>query len=120
MIKLYVKLEDLKPSEPNETIGGPNWDSKRQNWYESMMKEGIKEPIAIDSTGKIIDGNLRYFFAKENGIEFLWVNQEYLKVKDDNKPLITKLKSCREKFKELNKAYRSYRVRYPCDPPGKK
>ena len=126
MIKIYVKVEDLKPTEKDETITGPNWDKKRQDWYDDMVENGIKEPIAIDSTGKILNGNLRYFFAKETAtlpaektIEYLWVDSDYLQVSEDNAHLITKIKELRKQFKDLNKAYRAYRVRHPVDPPGK-
>ena len=71
MIQSYVHIYDLKPTEPLFDVMEDNRSANsvevwtKEGLAESIEEHGIKYMLHIDSEGNIINGNARYWTARE-------------------------------------------------------
>jgi len=80
-IQTYVSIFDLIPTEPlwdkidDQRI--PSDSYTKEELYESIKEKGLKYQFRVDSNGKILDGNARYWTCRrlieEGDTRFLFV-----------------------------------------------
>lgn len=83
-IQAYVSIFSLIPTEPLWDVitdqREPKDEYTKEELYESIKKHGLKYMFRIDSTGKILDGNGRYWTCRrlvlEGDTRFLMVPVE--------------------------------------------
>lgn len=87
VIQMYAKLKDLTPTEPNQlTYQGYFNDPDEEimleydmdcikTYAEDIKLNGMKYAIQINAEGTILDGNCRYWCARELGWVYVPINR---------------------------------------------
>ena len=80
MIPTELIRTDWPPN--SNLIHGKGYDHYEKDVYESMRKEGIREPLTIDMNWTVIDGHHRIAAARELGIDWIpvrvWTGTTFL------------------------------------------
>lgn len=98
MIQLFVRTTDLKPKHPPKHPAAPKYYDKdeeavyhdkterKAKWdcfryfRDDIERNGIRYALKINHLGEILDGDCRYWIARELGLEYVPIDYNFLMV----------------------------------------
>ena len=96
----FISTKKLTPNKFNIQMFGPQNTEAQQNTKSSIINNGVLDPIAIDQTNRIIDGENRWRYSQKYGIDKVPYIQYYVENDEGLKYLMGTLQLCRRSLSD--------------------